>query len=188
LTFHHLRDKSFDLTARNMSNRPWEAVLSEAEKCVLLCANCHMAEHRPDLALDAARELVRVYVLEPPRQTTPGFCMGCGEPLMGRKKKFCSTKCKNSVLQSYERQRARGIARKLELVDKLGGACNRCGYAQNLAALNFHHVDGKDYKLDLRSLGNRTTETILAEFERVELLCANCHAAEHADEEQETPQ
>ena len=39
--FHHLRDK---LEMVNF-NKKLEAILTEADKCVLLCANCHRARH-----------------------------------------------------------------------------------------------------------------------------------------------
>ena len=43
LTFHHRNpeSKAFPLDARNCSNRSDEILALEAEKCDLLCANCH---------------------------------------------------------------------------------------------------------------------------------------------------
>ncbi len=43
LTFHH-RDpnaKAFPLDARNCANRAERLLAAEAEKCDILCANCH---------------------------------------------------------------------------------------------------------------------------------------------------
>jgi hypothetical protein len=53
LEFHHVNPaiKSFQLDLRSLSNRKWEVVLQEAEKCVLLCSNCHAEEHNPDCVL-----------------------------------------------------------------------------------------------------------------------------------------
>lgn len=46
----------------------------------------------------------------------------------------------------------------------LPNICNRCGYCQNIAALQVHHID-KD----------RSNNSI----DNLEVLCANCHSIEH---------
>jgi hypothetical protein len=108
-------------------------------------------------------------------------CKICGKPLTGKQTKFCSSTCKNRDLQSYEAQQKRGLTRKLEIIKAAGGRCSLCGYHKNLAALVFHHTnpDGKDFKLDMRSLSNRKLEPILAEIDKCILVCANCHAELH---------
>lgn len=112
-------------------------------------------------------------------------CKICGVELTGRRTSFCSTKCankhSNSRHQHYEAQRARGMKRKLDLVERAGGACTRCGYKKNSAALQFHHVDESDksFELDTRNCSNRSWEALLEEFEKCVLLCANCHMEEH---------
>ena len=42
LDFHHVNPetKKFNLTVTNMT-KAWHKVLAEAEKCILVCANCH---------------------------------------------------------------------------------------------------------------------------------------------------
>ena len=49
LSFHHREpnDKISELDSRVLSNRTWEFCLKEAEKCDLLCANCHLEYHNP---------------------------------------------------------------------------------------------------------------------------------------------
>jgi hypothetical protein len=112
-------------------------------------------------------------------------CIICGESLHGRQRAFCSRRCKNRHTnyhhQAYGRQFERGRARKLELVLKLGGHCTVCGYARNLAALEFHHRESssKVFQLDTRSLANRTWREIEIEAEKCLLLCSNCHAEHH---------
>ncbi len=46
LGLHHLdpKKKEFDLSSRGLT-RSWERIKKEADKCVLLCANCHMEVH-----------------------------------------------------------------------------------------------------------------------------------------------
>jgi hypothetical protein len=52
LEFHHTdpASKDFQLDLRSLSNRKWRLVLAEAEKCRLLCSNCHAELHNPECA------------------------------------------------------------------------------------------------------------------------------------------
>lgn len=44
--FHHLEPDKKDMeVSKLIPNRAWEAVLTEADKCVMLCANCHRLRH-----------------------------------------------------------------------------------------------------------------------------------------------
>jgi len=108
-----------------------------------------------------------------------GTCTICGSPLLGRQTHFCSAKCKNAHHQNYPAQHRRGNERKRQLIQDLGGKCSICGYDRNLAALSFHHREGKEFKLDMRSLSNRTMKRIMTEVIKCDLLCANCHAELH---------
>lgn len=46
LVFHHLdpSKKDFGLSVKGLT-RSWDAIRAEIDKCVLLCANCHMELH-----------------------------------------------------------------------------------------------------------------------------------------------
>jgi len=94
---------------------------------------------------------------------------------------FCSTFCKNRLHQSYTSQKERGLTRKIKVVQMAGGKCSRCGYAKNYAGLAFHHLNPKkkEFKLDARSLSNRTWEKVMNEYRQCILLCHNCHAEVH---------
>lgn len=112
-------------------------------------------------------------------------CVVCRNPLSGRQRRFCSLQCKNADTnyrhQSYLQQQARGLKRKLALLQEAGACCKHCGYSRNLAALTWHHVDQrkKSFSLDLRSLSNRSALEIRQEVAKCILLCANCHAETH---------
>jgi hypothetical protein len=105
---------------------------------------------------------------------------------MGRQRRFCSLRCKNADTnhrnQRYALQQERGLRRKLALLERYGRRCSWCGYARNMAALTWHHVDPatKKFQLDLRSLSNRSEREIQAEVTKCILLCANCHAEAHS--------
>lgn len=51
LCFHHIDEstKKFQIDLRNCSNKSYKTLKAEANKCELLCANCHMEKHYPDL-------------------------------------------------------------------------------------------------------------------------------------------
>jgi predicted HNH restriction endonuclease len=46
LSFHHLdkKSKSFDMSTRGLT-RSWKRVKEEANKCILVCENCHREIH-----------------------------------------------------------------------------------------------------------------------------------------------
>ena len=54
LSFHHLdpKKKEFDLSSRGLT-RSWDRIKKEIDKCVLLCANCHMEVHEGITQLSA---------------------------------------------------------------------------------------------------------------------------------------
>jgi len=108
-------------------------------------------------------------------------CEICGVMLSGRQRRYCSNKCKNQSLQSYLAQQESGLQRKIEIVLNMGGRCSRCGYADNLSAFHFHHLDPskKGFRLDLRAISNRKIDAVLREVDKCILLCANCHAEHH---------
>ena len=58
LCFHHKieSEKNFTLTARNITNFGWQTILDEAEKCELLCSNCHNEHHNPDLDMNKIKK------------------------------------------------------------------------------------------------------------------------------------
>jgi transposase-like protein len=66
---------------------------------------------------------------------------------------------------------------KQTLVAEAGGRCSACGYAECLAALQFHHVDPaqKSFALSLNGVA-RNLSLLRKEAKKCILLCANCHA------------
>ena len=99
----------------------------------------------------------------------------CENELVGKQKKFCSNLCKNKYHVTNKRKR-----NKIDLVNHFGGRCVRCGYDKSFAALQFHHKDdNKSFEVS-DSGSTRSYESLLAEAEKCELICANCHAEEHS--------
>lgn len=74
----------------------------------------------------------------------------------------------------------RWINKKKEAITYKGGKYNRCGYDQHYAALQFHHTDPSTKKFMWTKLRLKSWDKITSELDKCELLCANCHAVEHA--------
>ena len=112
-------------------------------------------------------------------------CIICGNPLTGKRSRFCSDKCKytdtNRRHQNYATQKLKGIRRKAKLIMMKGGQCSQCGYKRNFAALCFHHLDPttKLLELDCRVLSNHSWKVIMTEAAKCILVCLNCHQEIH---------
>jgi len=88
---------------------------------------------------------------------------------------------RNRAMQYYYRHR-----RLQEIINLKGGACKVCGYDKCTRALNFHHRDpgNKCFELNTRDILSHSKSEIYEEVEKCDLLCANCHAELHSNEQQ----
>jgi hypothetical protein len=122
-------------------------------------------------------------------------CVVCDIEIERPKNKFCSTSCTNKYkyqnnktklnANTYIRQIEKYRYRKFKLIELRGNTgCEKCGYIKNLGALDFHHIDSanKSFTLDSRKLSNKSWESIINEFEKCIILCANCHREYHNPE------
>lgn len=101
---------------------------------------------------------------------------GVGEHAKETTGYFRCKKCRSEAVTQARRKR------KLKLVEEAGGKCQRCGYDKCTAALQFHHVNPEEKTFGISGSGvTRSLETQLNEISKCILLCANCHAEEHAD-------
>ena len=84
----------------------------------------------------------------------------------------------------YAKQCERALKRKLELVEYKGGKCEKCTYDENMAALEFHHLNPseKSFQLDSRHLSNTSIKKLKEEADKCVLVCANCHREIHHPE------
>lgn len=102
LAFHH-RDpkiKSHGLDLRTCSNKSWDSLLKEAEKCDLVCMNCHMEIHHPDLDAKSSQNKMNEFIVFDETQVNqhlldPMNCIRCGAEYQPDKSKrqYCSEKC-----------------------------------------------------------------------------------------------
>jgi 5-methylcytosine-specific restriction endonuclease McrA len=100
---------------------------------------------------------------------------------MGRYENFSSEQ-KKKYIQTCQKRRK---DRKKKLIEYKGGKCISCGYSKCLRALSFHHRNPKDksFPLDVRFIASKKWEVLVAESDKCDLLCANCHMEKHEDEE-----
>jgi hypothetical protein len=115
------------------------------------------------------------------------FCLDCS-PFGGRNTKgddpAKTTKTRYTDWSDEKKliHRARvyrkGLLRKSELIRQSGGGCESCDYNKCDRALHFHHRDPNEkcFELNLSNLWSKSWETILKEYKKCDLLCANCHA------------
>lgn len=90
--------------------------------------------------------------------------------------------------RKYQREwrRRQSVKDKEEVVKLLGGKCNKCGYCENINALQIDHI------VPRRKVGGTEGEngTRMLRFiirgkidiENLQLLCANCHAIKTYEE------
>lgn len=69
---------------------------------------------------------------------------------------------------------------------KKGLKCEVCG-EDHPACLDFHHLDKKQKRQKVTDLAKRTysVTTVLAEIEKCQVLCSNCHRKLHYNERNE---
>jgi hypothetical protein len=61
------------------------------------------------------------------------------------------------------------------MVEYKGGACQLCGYARCLRALDFHHLDPRTKKFSIAGSHTRSWESLRQELDKCMLVCSNCH-------------
>lgn len=120
-------------------------------------------------------------------------CLICGKEFEtlphGESRKYCF-ECSPSYKKGDNKGRASTItnirhAIKKTLVDYKGGKCEICGYNKCIGALQFHHIDNtiKDFELSKKYNGGVYDINIFKEeADKCQLLCANCHAEKHFNE------
>jgi transposase len=83
-------------------------------------------------------------------------------------------RCRRCRAEAVSRRRRK---MKATLVSEAGGVCVICGYASNMRALHFHHVDPDEKRIEINAKGVALSlERLRTEARKCVLLCSNCHA------------
>jgi hypothetical protein len=71
----------------------------------------------------------------------------------------------------------KALLRRDDLINRSGGKCLKCGYGQCKRSLCFHHRDPelKSFGLTLNQLWTKSQSEIDNEWNKCDMLCANCH-------------
>ena len=169
LVVHHRDPNEKEFIWHDICDRTWDIVVGELSKCDLLCSNCHMEYHFPQRDFNLNNE---DGTRNCPRCDTK-FEPCCGNQI------FCCKNCSTSYQSTYHR-----ILLKARAALYKGGKCEACGYSKCQAALAFHHRDKTQKEFNISSRRNASEwSDILIELDKCDLLCFNCHAETHWDEE-----
>lgn len=72
-------------------------------------------------------------------------------------------------------------AKKLKLIEMLGGKCEHCGESR-FYVLNFHHdLENFEKSFNIKELNSGRFSLLLEEVKKCIVLCSNCHQKHHLD-------
>jgi hypothetical protein len=156
------------------------------------CKSCKSQEER-------ARQKAKLEAKFDSEESNFRVCATCGENKHRAEyhqsvfsRQNCKVSCKicNAATKPTREKKPRATiyrdAIKLFLMERLGSKCKRCGLEPSEmfppACFDFHHKDESSKEF---SVANRlhklaaTPEVLLAEVDKCDLLCSNCHRAIH---------
>lgn len=113
-------------------------------------------------------------------RTNPLVCVvdGCGEPTTTKTAKgFC-------VRHYKQHSSAHRLVERRKYLDtyKVSHGCVDCGFNEHPAALEFDHLPGYEKLFDIgRAVYKRAWKAVLAEIEKCEVVCSNCHRIRTAE-------
>ena len=82
---------------------------------------------------------------------------------------------RNERARLYQRRK-----REVTTAIKLASGCVDCGYKEHPAALQFDHVRGIKHA-DISAVAKFSWDSLMAEIEKCDIVCANCHAIRTAN-------
>ena len=135
LDFHHKipTEKSFRISQASMNRVTEEQLRLEIDKCIILCANCHI-KHENSLRVTS-----KTYKLKAVRD---------------------------------------------EYIKSKGSKCSNCNTTESL---EFHHLDPSTKITEISHMVKTAAskEDFIAEMDKCQILCRNCHRIHHHNERQE---
>jgi hypothetical protein len=115
LHFHHRNpsEKLFELCTSGIRSKSWDLILKEADKCDLVCSNCHCEIHDAQFA-----DYINVELKTIPGEGIKDFpCQNCGK---NRKHKSPNNLCKKCSSERQRRVERPGFDILLKQIKELG--------------------------------------------------------------------
>ena len=105
LEFHHLDPSKKDYNWNRLTKKPWDEIVKELQKCIMVCRNCHAELHHPDLFINDMR-VSHQFLLDRERVVfarPTGKCAlnGCNNDVYGTK--YCSSECAHMSYRKVKR-------------------------------------------------------------------------------------
>lgn len=127
------------------------------------------------------------------KRTQEGSCKKCGLKISSTRI-YCKTCFNQKECNKTKLEKISGSKRvvswrqriKIKAIAYKGGCCCKCGYNKCVRALQFHHVNRGEKEFSISGV-SRGWGTIKKELDKCVLLCANCHAEEHDDQQNHKP-
>ena len=188
LHFHHVNpaEKDFTLsTVRPGQNFNMAEMYKEADKCVLLCANCHFKKHKIDDVVGLVMKLPPINV----KRSQTKQCKVCDAEFVtsDSKREYCYN-CAPYGLNVTDAMRTKKRALKNELLKYKGCTCIKCGH-DDKDVLQLHHRDPSQKEFTFSDINlndtNFSMDKMREEADKCDVLCANCHCEVHYDSELE---
>jgi hypothetical protein len=115
------------------------------------------------------------------------YCKECG-------RRLTRSHYKNNKRQYLDRN-IRSYLKRRELVRQIKSRpCADCGIQYPFYVMDFDHREGETKEYELNRVDRMTTQALLREIEKCDVVCANCHRArtykrriEHAQEDITSP-
>jgi hypothetical protein len=112
-------------------------------------------------------------------------CSKCKERKPLNAEHFCSSQSESSGFrwickacaskQTTQKQKDQ----KQKCLEYKGSKCEICGYRKSSRSLHFHHTDPTQKDFTIAKYRMRSWESIKAELDKCQLVCANCHGEIH---------
>lgn len=145
------------------------------------CISRGLSIHKIAKELDVSFTTIRHWLKHHELETQPiikNYLCSCGETnpaqFYQKRKTLCKSCFNEQLIQSWRDNKVRALKHR-------GGCCSRCGYKKYIGALEFHHRTPTSKECAWDKMCRWTWNRIVAEIDKCDILCANCHREVHED-------